>query len=405
MSRVRSEWLERAVRLPELRHQAERHPVALKAQGARIYDVDNVGYIDYLGGGGSAIAGFGNQFIVDAARKVLAAGVPDGLHVPQEVELAESLSQVVPWAEVWWLARHHDESMRRLLLWARHVTGKELFLMLDGGARLRCGATSLDPPGRSRSTVREVRGWDVARIEAAITAGASKVAALIVDPLMTRCGVIPAPKEALQRIGEACRRAGILLVFDERITGFRVDRGGAAAWAEVEPDAAVYGNALGGGFPIGAVALREEFSGPPPVDEGASLPPPHAVSLAAAEAVLSIVKNNTIYERLEERTAQLVDGVLALAERFSRPMVVNRVGSVFALYMTREPVDDCAGADEADATVYQRFVDGLRAEGVLLPQEPSGTAFVSSSHGAKDIDETLDACERVLLRLHQEDMP
>jgi glutamate-1-semialdehyde 2,1-aminomutase len=140
-------------------------------------------------------------------------------------------------------------------------------------------------------------------------------------------------------------------------------------------------------------------------DPDEPMPIPHPASLAAADAVLSILKNDTIYERLEERGEQLADGLRALAERFSRPMTINRVGSVFALYMSRGPIANRQTADSTDGEDYRRLAGALLEEGVLLPQLPAQTAFVSSAHGAKDIEETLAACERVLLRLHQEDLP
>ncbi len=152
------------------------------------------------------------------------------------------------------------------------------------------------------------------------------------------------------------------------------------------------------------VAFREGIEEPIQKGEG-RMPTPHPVSLAAAEAVLSILKNETIYDRLEERTAQLTNGIQVLAERFSRPMIVNRVGSAFALYMSSDPIIDRRGAQSTDETSYWRVAEALRKEGVLLPRQPGGAAFVSSAHGAKDIEETLGACERVLLRLYQEDLP
>jgi len=143
-----------------------------------------------------------------------------------------------------------------------------------------------------------------------------------------------------------------------------------------------------------------------PVQKGdGRMPTPHPVSLAAAEAVLSILRNEAHYERIEERAIQLATGIEGLASRFSRPMIVNRVGSVFALYMSSKPVTSCKLAQRADATTYWRFAEGLRAEGILLPRQPGGAAFLSSAHGAKDVEETLAACERVLMRLHQEDLP
>lgn len=402
MGQRRDELLTRATLVPELLARVQQVPVPLKAQGVRVYDLDNIGYIDYLGGGGSAIVGYANQYVLDAVRKVLVNGIPDGVHVSQEVELAEALQQHIPWARSWWMCRTASEAVRALIGWVRRTTGREIFLVLDGGGALGMGRRAGgDPHGPS---VREVPGWDLERIEAAVTAGASKIAALVVDPLMTGAGVVPAPEGALASIADVCRRAGVVLVFDERVSGFRLHRGGAAALVDVAPDAALYGGALGGGFPIGAVAFGAGFDRPTLGDDD-PLPAPHPMSLAAAEAVLSILRNDTTFERLEARTEQLVAGLVALAERFSRPMQVNRVGSTFALYMSRQPVVDRAGAERADHAVYRRFVTALRSEGVLLPPEPCSPAFVSNAHGAKDVDETLAVCERVLLRLHQQDLP
>jgi glutamate-1-semialdehyde 2,1-aminomutase len=400
MGRLSDELRERASGLPGLRSGFERSVVASKAQGARVYDVDNVGYIDYLGGGGAAILGFANQFVLDAVRKVLVNGVPDGFHVPQEVDLADALQQALPWVGNWWFARNQDEAVWQVIHWARETTGRQQVFMLDGGARLRVAARGSD----GGMPFRVLQGWDVEGIVAALESEADESAAFIVDPLMTRFGVIPPPAGALEAISDACERHSVLLIFDERISGFRVDRGGMVARAGVTPDAAVYGGALGGGFQIGVVGFRRGIEEPIQKGEG-RMPTPHPVSLAAAEAVLSILKNETIYERLEERSSQLAEGLLSLGERFSRPVNINRVGSVFAVYMGSEPVIDRAAVGRTDHSSYWRIIEALRAEGVLLPRQPGGASFVSSSHGAKDIEETLSACERVLLRLHQEDLP
>jgi glutamate-1-semialdehyde 2,1-aminomutase len=402
MGRRRDELMQRAASLPALRARAARLPIALKAQGVRLYDVDNIGYTDYLGAGGAAIVGHASQFVLDAVRKVLLNGVPEGLHVPLEVELAETLKHFLPWVGQWWFCRNQDEALHHVLRWVRASTGREGILVLDGGA---CPGSILSEEGSPQDLhagVRVVPGWDLDRIDAVLTAGASRIAAFVVDPLMTRVGLVAPPPAALPRISEACQRNGVLLVLDERVSGFRVHRGGAAAWAGVTPDLAVYGGALGGGFPLGVAAFRDGIDA---TVTGDALAPAHIASLAAAEAVLSILKNDSIYERLEGRAAQLVEGMLALAVRFSRPMTINRLGSVFALYMSGGPVVDGASALAADAAAYRRLASALLEEGVLLPQDPCVPAFVSNAHGAKDVDETLAACERVLLRLHQEDLP
>ena len=401
MGRRHDELIEKAGAVPVLRTGGDRILVAQKAEGPRVFDVDLVGYIDYIGAGGSAIVGFANQFILDAVRKALAAGIPEGFHVPQEVELAETLGQFLPWVDSWWFCRSQDEAFRHVLRWARLKTGKSRFLVLDGGAPLRVGAPAefaTDPA----NSIRAVRGWDVAKIVAAVTSDSAKIAGLILDPLMGRFGVVPPPDGALEEIVDACRDNDVLVILDERVSGFRVHRGGAAACAGITPNVAVYGATLGAGFPMGVVAFRDPQE-PPDGDDPMSTP--HAVSLAAAESILSILKNDAVYEHLEKRTDQLVQGLLGLSERFSRPMVVNRVGSVFALYMSDKPVVDRKSFDASDGDAYRRFAASLRAEGVLLPHEPGRAAFVSSTHGAKDVEETLAACEKVLLRLHEEDLP
>jgi glutamate-1-semialdehyde 2,1-aminomutase len=186
---------------------------------------------------------------------------------------------------------------------------------------------------------------------------------------------------------------------DERVSGFRVHRGGACGRAGIVPDVAVYGAALGGGFPLGVVAFREVQT---PLIGFDPMPTPHPVALSAADAVLSILKNDSVYEHLEKRTDQLVHGLVELADRFEWPLTVNQVGSVFAVYLTDKPVVDQRGLKASDRDGYRRFATLLRSEGILLPREPGRAAFVSSTHGGKDIEETLAACEKVLLSLHQD---
>jgi len=401
MGRQHDELMERATAVPVLRSDADRVLLAKKADGARVFDIDNVGYIDYIGACGSAIVGFANPFVLDAVRKVLAAGIPEGFHVEQEVELAETLGHFLPWVGSWWFCRSQDEAFRQVLRWASLTTGKSRFLVLDGGAPLRVGAPAdlaIDPT----NPIREVCGWDVAKIIAAVTSSSTEVAALILDPLMGQFGVVPPPDGALEEIVEACRENGVLVILDERVSGFRVHRGGAAACAGIIPDAAVYGAALGGGFPIGVAAFRDHQE---PLDGYDPMPAPYPVSLAAAEATLSILKNDSVYEHLEKRTEQLVQGLFGLAERFSQPMVINRVGSVFALYLSDNPVMDRKTLESSDGAAYRRLAVLLRNEHVLLPWEPGRAAFLSSTHGAKDVEETLEAFEKVLPRMHQKDLP
>lgn len=402
MGQQHDELMSRASLLPVLRAGAADSVVARKAQGPKVYDLDNLGYIDYLGGGGSSVLGFANQFVLDAVKKVLDFGVPVGFHVPHEVDLAETLTRFLPWIGTWWFCRNQDEAMREALEWARRSSGRELILTLAGGARVDSGSSAAGD--RTGIVVREISSWKTDRILAVIDESAADTAAVVLEPLMTRYGLVPLTAEAVGEIVAACRSRGVTVVFDERVSGFRLARGGAVSWTGVTPDVAVYGSALGGGFPIGAVGFSEERDDAEP-GSGERLATPHSVSLAAAEAVLSILKNDTTYDRLEERSAQFADGIRNLADRFNREIVVNRVGSVFAIYLGMKTVTSGTAAKRADAVAYRRLVAGLRDEGVLFPPAPGGTGFVSSAHGAKDIEETLTALEQVLMNFHHEDLP
>jgi len=397
MGQRRNALLERAGPLPGWVRRSERFPVLQKAQGARVYDVDNIGFIDYTGAGGGAIIGHANQFVLDAVRKVLSAGVPDGFPTQGEVDLVEALETFVPWAGSWFFCASHGEAVERVASWVRRVTGRPYLVVLDGSGGELKSKTGCGP-------VREIPAWEVERIETALVAGASKVGAVLIDPIQSRFGVVPASGEVLERIATLCRRSGALFIMDELHTGFRVHRGGMAGLAGVEPDLAIYGGALGGGFPLGAVAVRNGLD-LEQLDDLEDDAGPRAIGLAAAEAVLSTLKNDAIYERLEERTVQLEEGFLALAERFGRSMRINRFGSIFSISMGTEKVSGAGSWKGTNREEYRRVAGGLLEEGVLLPLEASSPGFVSAAHGAKDIEETLEACERVLMRLHQEDLP
>ncbi len=396
MGKRRDEILERARDLPRIRDLDEGPPLIHKAQGARLFDVDNVGFIDYTGGGGSAIVGYANQYISDAVKKALANGIPGGFHPPTEVDLTESLGQFISWVGSWFFYRDEDEAFRSALAWAKRMTNRTRFLVMGRGRTFDKAAC--------REDCRVIPGWQVEKVEAALTAGASKIAGLIIDPVISGCGVIPAPEGLLARIAGICRKNRVLLIFDDRTVGFRVGRGGTVEREGVTPDAVVCGGALGGGFPIGALGLADSSHAEEVVPDRIEKTP-HPAALRAAEAVLSILKNDAVFERIEERCLQLTTGMTALAERFSRPLQINQAGSMFCLYASRDEVRDEAQADGADADTYRRMTAALRDEGVLFPAEPGIPAFVSSAHGGKDIEETLGAFERVLLRLHQEDLP
>ena len=211
MGRLHDELMERATLLPVLRAGGAGSVVARKAQGPKVYDLDNIGYVDYLGGGGSSVVGFANQFVLDAVKKALESGVPVGFHVPNEVDLSEKLAQFLPWIGAWWFCRNPEEAMRETLAWARRTSGKDVILGFQGGATVEPRAEMC--PAGGAPAIREIASWKVSRMVEAITAGASEIAAVMVEPLMTRYGLIPLESDAVATVAEACRDEGMRLGF------------------------------------------------------------------------------------------------------------------------------------------------------------------------------------------------
>ncbi len=207
--------------------------------------------------------------------------------------------------------------------------------------------------------------------------------------------------EFLRQVQERTKAVGARLVLDETITGFRLARGGATESFALEPDVVVLGGALGGGVsPIGAITWPRRLQATPGDELPAPAPP---ISVLAATATLSVLRNESIHQRLEERGAQLQAGVEALAEKFGRSLRCNRVGSIFALYFSRTGVSDGRSFARVDQELWGRFARGVRDNGVLLPSRSPVTSFLSHAHGVKDIEKVLSAMEQTLRRMQKED--
>ena len=222
---------------------------------------------------------------------------------------------------------------------------------------------------------------------------------MVIEPLMTRYGLIPLATDAVGEIVETClepRRAR-----DLRRTGFRFPAGPRRRRVVDRCDAGCRGLRIRPRwrFPHRRRRFQRRRAATPNPAAAISSPPRTRYRWLRPKPCFRSSRTTPTYDRLEERSAQLADGILNLADRFHRSIVVNRVGSVFALYLGVKTVSSVTAARRADAKAYRRLVSGLRDEGVLFPPVPGDTGFVSSAHGAKDIEETLAAVERVLLKV------
>ena len=386
-----------------------------KAQGCRVYDADNVVYIDLLGGGGANLLGYGNQYVLDAVRRASTTGLTSGFHATAELELVDLLQELLPGLSPWVLAPSENLAWELALRWCRRDTGRQRLVVFDGNRRGSVEAFyvgAAGPVGISQSLLAgiptevarlvRVAPWgNVEAFEALMAEVGVDTAAVVLDPVASQFGALTPAPEFLKCVEERTKAAGARLLLDETLTGFRLARGGAAEVFGITPDVAVFGGVLGGGVAqLAALAWRRDLAASPG-DE--LVPPPSPIAVLAATATLSVLRNDAIHQRLEERGAQLQAGVEALAERFQRHLRFSRLGSIFALAFSRQPVVDGNSFARVDQETWARFIRHTRDAGVLLPTRSSSLAFLSHAHGVKDVELVLSTMEATLKRMQKED--
>lgn len=400
---------------PVVAHRGQQGLLLAKAQGCRVFDADNVGFVDLTCGGGSCLLGYANQYVLDAVRKATTLGLASGFASTAEVELAEACSEFLPNYAPWVFTSSETEAFELALRFCRRHTGRMRLVVFDGNRPGAVETLQVIPGGPVGLSLPKISGLlpELARTVRVVPWGNAEAlgrvleevgvdtAAVLLDPVASQFGVIPPDPGFLQKVRELTRNVGALLVLDETLTGFRVDRGGANQAFHIDADVLVLGGVLGGGVSsLGAVAFAKHLE--VTVAEEVA-PPPSPLAVSAAVATLSVLRNDAGYLRLEERSLQLETGVQALAEKFERPLRVNRVGSIFSFSFSRHGVRDAASAAACDQVTYRRFYEAVRDNGALLPAKSPAPAFLSLAHGVKDVEAILQAMEAALRKMQKED--
>ena len=384
------------------------------AQGSRIFDVDNLQYIDCVGSWGPMILGHGHRYVVEAVKKAATRGFSFGAPTLGEVELAEMITQAVPSIEMVRLVNSGTEATMSALRLARAATKRNKIMKFDGGyhghvdsllVKAGSGAATFNEPD-SAGVPAELAKLTISvpynDLEAVRAAIDTDVAAIIVEPVAGNMGCVPPAPGFLQGLREICDTNGSLLILDEVMTGFRVAYGGAQALYGIKPDITTLGKIIGGGMPIGAYGGRRELmeliSPLGPVYQAGTLSG-NPLAVAAGKSTLSVLKNSSIYNDLEERGAEFAAGVKAAAERHGVVMVMNRVGSMWTLFFNEGPVTDFESANRSDREKFARFFHLMLAEGVYLPPSQLEAAFFSAAHAKKDILQLIERFDRALKKV------
>jgi glutamate-1-semialdehyde 2,1-aminomutase len=387
------------------------------AQGARIFDVDNLQYIDCVGSWGPMILGHGHRYVVEAVKKAATRGFSFGAPTLGEIELAEMIVQAVPSIEMVRLVNSGTEATMSALRLARAATGRSKVLKFEGGYHGHVdsllvkagsgGATfnvpdSAGVPAELANLTLIARYNDLDDVRLRMDEHGAEVAAIIVEPVAGNMGCIPPAIGFLAGLREICDEHGALLILDEVMTGFRVAYGGAQTLYGVRPDITTLGKIIGGGMPIGAYGASREImqlvSPLGPMYQAGTLSG-NPVAVAAGRATLSVLRNSSIYDDLEERSSEFETGVRTAADKHNVPITMNRVGSMWTIFFTEGPVTDFDTANQSNRDRFSRFFNLMLGEGVYLPPSQLEAAFFSAAHAKKDVSQMVERVDRVFKKL------
>ena len=388
-----------------------------KAEGARMWDADGKGYIDYVGSWGPLILGHAHPSVVEAITQAAVRGTSYGAPCAAEVELADRVVRLVPSIQKVRFVSSGTEATMSALRLARGFTGRNKILKFEGCyhghadallvaagsgvATLGIPGSPGVPPGTVADTVTAPFN-DLGAVEKVVEAHGPDLAAIIVEPVAGNMGCV-APRDGyLQGLRDLATRAGAILVFDEVMTGFRLATGGAQVLYGVKPDLTCLGKIIGGGLPVGAYGGRADImdhvapSGP--VYQAGTLSG-NPLAMAAGCVTLDLLQRAGTYMRLEMLAARLHAGLLGARDEADVKVTINRVGSMITLFFTPGPVHDYASAKTSDTALFARFFHELLARGIYFPPAQYEAAFVSLAHTESDIDATVRAAGEIFREL------
>ena len=380
-----------------------------RAEGAYLIDVDGNRYIDFVGSWGPMIVGHNHPAVLDAVVRTARDGLSFGAPNPLEVTMADTITRLVPGCEMVRMVNSGTEATLSAIRLARGATGRsrivkfegcyhghgDSFLVKAGSGALTFGVpTSPGVPKALADLTLTLPYNDFEAATALFDSCGGDIAGLIVEPVVGNANCLPPRDGYLQHLRQLCTRHGTLLIFDEVMTGFRVALGGAQQRYGVTADLVTFGKVIGGGMPVGAYAgrrdLMQQIAPSGPIYQAGTLSG-NPVAMAAGLAMLELVQAPGFYDALERQTHALCDGLEAAARDAGVAITTNRVGGMFGLFFSAEPVDTYAQAIACDTAAFNRFFHAMLERGVYLAPSAFEAGFMSAAHGDAEIARTIEA--------------
>jgi glutamate-1-semialdehyde 2,1-aminomutase len=371
-----------------------------RAEGCLITDVDGNEFIDFVGSWGPMILGHAHPEVVAAIRRTAGDGTSFGAPSPLEVELAAMVCRSVPSMDKVRFVSSGTEATMSAVRLARGYTGRKVVVKFDGCYHGHAD-TFLVRAGSGVITL-SIPYNDVQTLERTLRDGSLDIACVIVEPVAGNMGVVPPAEGFLQTLRQLTRELGIVLIFDEVITGFRLALGGAQERFGITPDLTCLGKIIGGGLPVGAYGgrgdLMDQIAPDGPVYQAGTLSG-NPLAMAAGLAMLEVVNRPGFYAELEAKSDWFAGEMAGILARVDVPAVLNRVGSMMTCFFTPDPVRDYESAMRADTDRYGRYFRAMRDGGVWLAPSQFEAAFISAAHGRDHLEKALSVTESSFKKL------
>lgn len=393
-------------------------PVAMeRAKGAYFWDVDGNQYIDYLAAYGPIITGHAHPHITEAIKKAAESGVLYGTPTPHEVKFAKMLQEAMPNLEKVRFVNSGTEAVMTTIRVARAYTGRDKIIKFAGCyhghsdlvlVAAGSGPSTLGTPdsaGVPKSIAQEVITVpfnDIEPFKEALSKWGDQVAAVLVEPIVGNFGIVEPKEGFLQQVNDLTHEAGALVIYDEVITAFRFMYGGAQDLLGIQPDLTAMGKIIGGGLPIGAYGGKKEI-----MESVAPLGPAYQAgtmagnpaSILSGIACLEVLKQEGVYEYLDELGAILEEGIANAAKKHNIPITINRLKGALTVYFSNEKIENYEQAENTDGEMFAKFFKLMLHRGINLAPSKYEAWFLTIAHTAEDVEATIHAVDHAFSEL------
>ena len=388
-------------------------PLFLKhAEGAYVIDEDDKRYVDYVGSWGPMILGHSHPQVLDAVRRQLEHGLSYGAPTAMETEMAELVCRLVPSMEMVRMVSSGTEATMSAIRLARGYTGRDAIIKFEGcyhghsdsllvkagsGALTQGVPSSAGVPADFAKHTLTLAYNDLDEVEATLKEKGEQVACIIVEPVAGNMNCVPPAPGFLEGLRTLCDAYGVVLIFDEVMTGFRVALGGAQAYYGVTPDLSTFGKIIGGGMPVGCFggkrAIMQHIAPLGPVYQAGTLSG-NPLAMTAGIETLKLLQRKGLYDKLYKSTDFLVEGIGEIAKRRGVPVHTAVAGSMFTVFFSGKPVTNWQDASRADTARFGKYFTRMLKGGIYLPPSQFEAVFVGLAHTRADLTKTLEVADK-----------